>query len=454
MAYKVKKGDTPGQIAAKLGVSVDVIMAQEHAFSIPGNAGSLQVGAVIDLDGTGGDPGDPGPVNTTGAKESYTGEDDVRFHGIAGTPEIWYNSDTGESLLVYFVPGFDPPVPMTWRIESDEDLEAFFGPHAVVYDRVYTDAELTAIGALDEGIATEIDLTEGNPFEGWVDRYEREAKTRPYLLDPEVAALFAAAGLEGRPPSTAEIQGTAWFQEHSEAEQAWLLLDASNPKGAAQVRDANRRVVRQLLTSAGVFEPDQRVVDYIADRWTTGVWSETMARDQINAVADPFYDSPVDEGLVEFIDNPDDPITIDRNTDQEEFVRATARKWLGPSFGALNPDQVRDIAGRLRNDPNYQEEWIADLQKQRLAMFPEYEDPDRSYDEIAQPWRAVWFDIMGEDPDETASQFQGVVQGNDLFEGRAAIRQHGLDTRNATVEQAFAADAFRAFGGGARGLIR
>ncbi len=464
MAYTVKAGDNPGKIAAILGVTVDEIMAQESAFSTPGDAGTLQVGAVIDLEGTGeatsqapASPGDgiPGvPGTTAPTKDSYTGDPDTRFHGIAGKPEVWYNRNTGAVYLMFEVPGFEPPVPMIWHVEKEADLEAFFGEHAIAYDRVFTDAELTAVGALDQGVATEIDLTEGNPFEGWVDRYEREAKTRPYLLDPEIAALFAAAGLEGQPPSQAEIEGTAWFQNHSTAEQQWLILDASNPLGAAQVRDANRRVIKQLLINAGVFEPDQRITDFISDRWTTGVWTETMARDQVNAVADPFYDSTVDEGLTGIIDNPEDPLTIDRNTDREEFVRTTSRRWLGPSFGELSASQVRDIAGRLRNDPNYEEEWIASLKGQRLAMFPAYEDPERSYDEIAQPWRSVWFDIMGQDPDEKAAQFQSAVQGNDLFEGRAAIRQHGLDTGNQSVTQAFEADAFRMFGGGARNLIQ
>ncbi len=449
-AYTVKRGDTPSKIAAILGVSVDKVMGVESAFSKPGDARTLQIGAVIDIDGASGGEG-PTAGNT---KESYTGEDDVRFHGLAGSPEIWHNSDTGQDLLVFFIPGFDPPVPMTWIVEKDEDLKALFGTHAVAYDRVLTDDELSSVGALSQGVRTEVDLTEGNPWEGWLERYEREASVRPYLLDPEVAALFAAAGLEGRTPTTAEVESTTWFQEHSGAEQTWLLLDAANPKGAAALRDANRRTVKQLLVSAGVFEPDDRITDYIADRWTTGTWTEVMARDQINAVADPYYDSTVDDGLVNIIDDPNDPLGIDRNTDREEFARSTARKWLGPTFGMLGDQAVRDIAGRLRNDPNYEAEWIADLQSQRLGLFPEYEDPLRSYDEIAQPWRSVWFNIMGTDPDETASAFQDIVQGNNLSEAKASVRQYGLDTNNAQVTGQFTQDAFRMFGGGARGLIR
>ncbi len=457
MAYTVKRGDTPSKIAAILGVSVDQVMAVESAFSKPGDARTLQIGAVIDIDGAAG--GEEAAAAVAGpvagnTKESYTGEDDVRFHGIAGSPEIWLERETGRAFVVFFIPGFEPPVPMIWHVEKPEDLQALFGTHAIAYDRVMSAAELDSTGALFQGVRTEVDLTEGNPWEGWLERFEREASVRPYLLDPEVAAMFAAAGLEGRTPTTAEVESTQWFQDHSGAEQTWLLLDAANPKGAAALRDANRRTVKQLLVSAGVFEPDDRITDFIADRWTTGLWTEVMARDQINAVADPFYDSTVDDGLVNIIDDPNDPLSIDRNTDREEWARAQARKWLGPTFGMLSDQQVRDIAGRLRNDPNYEAEWIADLQSQRLGLFPAFEDPLRSYDEIAQPWRSVWFQIMGKDPDETTSAFQDTVQGNDLASAKTAIRKHGLDTNNAQVVGNFTQDAFRAFGGGARGLIR
>ncbi len=455
MAYTVQRGDSPSKIAAILGVSVDQVMAVESAFSKPGDAGTLQIGAVIDIDGAAGgeEAAAPGPV-AGNTKESYTGEDDVRFHGIAGSPEIWLERETGRVYVTFFIPGFEPPVPMIWHVEKPEDLQALFGTHAIAYDKVMTAAEIDSTGALFQGVRTEVDLTEGNPWEGWLERYEREASVRPYLLDPEVAALFAAAGLEGQRPSDAEIESTKWFRDHSGAEQTWLLLDAANPKGAAALRDANRRTVKQLLVSAGVFEPDDRITDYIADRWTTGTWTEVMARDQINAVADPYYDSTVDDGLVNIIDDPNDPLAIDRNTDREEFARSTARKWLGPTFGLLGDQAVRDIAGRLRNDPNYEAEWIADLQSQRLGLFPAYEDPLRSYDEIAQPWRSVWFQIMGQDPDETSSAFQDTVQGNDLSSAKSSIRQYGLDTNNAQVTGQFTQDAFRMFGGGARGLIR
>jgi hypothetical protein len=453
MAYTVVKGDTPSKIAAKLGVTVDKVMAVSSAFSRPGDARTLQIGAVIDLEAT--TPGaPPGTPRTSGAKDTYTGDPDTRFHGVAGAPQLWYNSTDGSSLLVFFVPGFEPPVPMTWRITDDEDLKALFGGQTVIYDRVYDDAELTRIGAIDEGIATEIDLTEGNPWEGWVELWERESKTRPYLLDPEIAALHAASALEGRRPSQAELEGTQWFQTHSGAEQQWLILEASNPVGAGQLRDANRRVIRQMLTSAGVYQPNDRITNFIADRWTMGQWTEQMAKDQINAVADPYYDSPLDVDLMGIIDDPDDPLIIDRNTDREEWVRSTARKWLGPVYGTLSVDQVRDIAGRLRNDPNYEEQWTSDLKGQRLALFPAYEDPERSYDEVAQPWRGVWFDIMGQEPDEVTSVFQDAVQGNDLYQGRSAIRRHGLDVGNQSVSQSFIRDTFRAFGGGARNLIQ
>jgi hypothetical protein len=183
------------------------------------------------------------------------------------------------------------------------------------------------------------------------------------------------------------------------------------------------------------------------------MWTQVMMNDQINAVADPYYDAPMDNGLQALINDPNDPISLDRTSEKEEWVRETARKWLGPVYGQLTDDQVRDIAGRLRNDPNYEEEWVGGLKAQRTSLFPAYTDIDATYDEIAQPWRSVWFDIMGSEADETQTVFQDAVQANDLFANRTAIRRHGLATNNEKVSTNFARDAFRALGRGEKGLI-
>jgi hypothetical protein len=398
-------------------------------------------------------------VKTSGAKDSYTGGDD-RFHGLGGAPEVWYNSDDGSSYVVYFVPGFDPPIPMMWKINKPEDLAGFFGTgQEIIYDRVFTDSEMTSLGALEydydesQGIATEIDITEGDPFEGMTEIWAREAKTRPYLLDPEVAALIASSALEGRVPSKAELQDTWYYQHHSQEQIDWIVKEAADPIGAAAEKDANRRYVKQSMIAAGINNPDARVVEYLADNFTTRLWSETMLKDQINALADPYYDAAIDDGLQSLIDGTDGGIEIDRTSDKEEWVRETARKWLGPVYGVLSDQQVKDIAGRLRNDPNYQEEWVAGLKSQRVTLFPGYTDIDASYDEIAQPWRAVYFDIMGEEADETTTVFQNAIQQNDLYTAKKDIRMHGLTSGNAKVAGDFSTDAFRLFKGNTRGLI-
>ena len=80
MAYKVQKGDTPSKIANKLGVSVEDVMGVSSAFSTPGNAGTLQIGATIDLEG-----GDSGSTDSGADKtqQTYTGEEDVRWLEIS-----------------------------------------------------------------------------------------------------------------------------------------------------------------------------------------------------------------------------------------------------------------------------------------------------------------------------------------------------------------------------------
>lgn len=426
---------------------------EKNGLTVDGVAGSEVWGS---LDGT--TSGVPG-AKTVGTKDSYTGGDD-RFHGLGGAPEIWYNSTTGDSYVVYFVPGFDPPVPMIWKVTKEEDLQAFFGKdQEIIYDRVLTDAEITSVGAHEhefnphQGVATEIDITEGDPFEGLVDKWAREAETRPYLLDPEVAALIAASALEGSVPSRAELQGTWYFQHHSQEQIDWIIKEAADPIGAVKEKDANRRYVRQAMISAGILSPDDRLINYIADRYTTGLWSETKMTDQINAVADPYYDAPLDVGLSNLISDPDSGITIDFTTDKEAWVEETVRKWLGPVYGVLSEQQVKDVAGRLRNDPNYEEDWVAGLKAQRMTLFPGYTDIDSSYDEIAQPWRSVWYGILGQDADELSTVFQDALQGNDLTQAKNDIRMYGLTSGNTKVVGDFGSDMFRIFKGNTRGLI-
>jgi peptidoglycan hydrolase-like protein with peptidoglycan-binding domain len=386
----------------------------------------------------------------TGEPDQYTDDVDSRFVGLGSHPEIWYNSTTGESYVVYFVPGTEPPVPAFWRIDKDAHLEAYFNGKEVKYDRVVSTEEMTSTGALYQGLNTELTDRGGDPMAAITERIKRDMEVRPYLKDPEVAAVIMAAALEGVDPTT-ELEKTEWYRTHTAGEKAWLVFSASDPKTAQQVLESKRIAVRNQLIKAGMNAPPESLVNYLADQQTTGLWDDTYLTDQINKVADPAYAGTLDAGVSEFISNLDEELDYDQ--DEEKWVRDNAIRQLGPVHGVLTDEQVTEIAGRIRNDPNYRDEWVTSLQSQRMALYPAYTDPTTSYDEFAQPWRSVYFQTLGETPDETSDEFQAALQRNDLTETKRALRTYGLKQGNEKVtHEAFGALA-DGLGGGVRRVV-
>ena len=444
MAYTVKPGDTPGQIASELGVSVDEIMGISGAFSTPGDAGTLQIGAVIDLDGasSGGDGGDQ--------PSSYTGDEEVRFVGLPGRPEIWHDDTSGKVYVVFFVPGVEPEVPMMWHVQNEADLQSFFGDGEIVYDRRGTPDSFAAAGALDFGTADEIVLRGENPYTGWESQFEREKEVLPFLNDPEVAAIFASAWMEGRAPTEAELASAEWFKSKTGGEQQWYTLLATQPKTAAQLQASNKLAVRRELENAGVYNPPESMVDYIANQWTTGLWTNEMKANQIGLLADPLKAGDRDAGMMEAVGG----AAYDTTAENERFVDTEIKRWLGPVYGTWDDGQRAQWAARLRNDPDGRDAFQAELQRQRLAMFPEYENESLTYEDIATPWRNLAFNSWGQNVDETGDMFQNILKANDASVAGQMLRDEGLSSGVQQVEQTFLSNMQRSFGQGVRGYAR
>ena len=398
--------------------------------------------------GSSGDTYDP-----DADRRDYTEDEDrTRFKGLPSKPEIWWDSTNKQAYVVFFVPDMDPPVPMLYKA-TKKDLEAYFGEgETVVYDRTLTEAELRSTGGIELGSTDEIRIKDGDPFAVIADQWQREAEVLPFLADPEVAAILMSAWIEDREPSEAELKSTDWWQNHTEGQRNWLLLKAGDPLTADQAIDAKRREVRQMLERAGVYQPDDELVSYMADQRTMGLWTDAVLTDNVNKVADPeYYGGEYSNDFAVYLGERDTP--IDTNIDKERQVRETAAKWLGPAFGQLTDQEVADIAGRMRNDPNYEDVWTESLKDQRTAMYPEYTDREATYDDIARPWRAVYSDVLGETADETGSEFQEMVQRNDLAASRQQLRKFGLDNDNLKVTNAAISDLGEATGYGVRRVI-
>lgn len=359
--------------------------------------------------------------------------------GIPSDAEVWRVD--GTHYVVYYVPNTDPPVPLVWKVPSSEDREAL-GITGV--DRSITKDQLDRSGALFMGTTNEIpDPGQGaHPFDALVGQYETEVQVKPWLADPEILSLWAGAAIEGRSITPAELQTTDWWRTHSDTERRWISLNASDPATANQMISDNRLSYQRTMEQAGIDNASPELISLIADKVTTGEWSQAKAMTQIQGLADPSARVTIDPVLTDFQDG------LDTTRGREEEVRALVNKWLGPSYASGWTDQnISEWAGQFRNNPDAKTELTETLRNQRLALFPEYENPNLTYEDIAAPWRGVFRQIWGQIPDETDSLFTRIVRLNDMEAASQILRQKGLEQGNRSVALDALSSLGQAFGG-------
>jgi len=252
--------------------------------------------------------------------------------------------------------------------------------------------------------------------------------------------------MEGRTPSEAELIGTDWFIGKTQGEQQWISLQWSSPKTADQLMNSNRLAVRTLMEQSGIGGASEEQINYIADQWTKGIWTDVDRNIQIGLMADPEKQGDRDQGLLNL--GKDHTTT----TDKIRFVETEARRWLGPTFGSWTEDQISSWAAKLRNDPNAADALQSELSRQRLSVMPAYENADLTYEDIATPWRNYVTNAWGQAPVETDGFFQRILQMNDAGEASAALRSEGLDRGIKRVEDDLVSSFQGSFGG--RGGVR
>ena len=395
-----------------------------------------QIEPIVDGDTPTGEAGqDYTPDNTTG-----------RFNVIGGNPDIWLNETSGMYLVVYYVPDSEPPLPVYWEVPDEQTLQAYFGPDIpIVADRTVTDDQLVSYGALGQGYSTEIPQTDQDPLLGWAEIYERQASVRPYLNDPEVVGLIMGAAIEGRSVTQAELESTSWWQDHTEGEREWLIKVEADPASANQILSGNRARVVNDLAAAGVNEPPDSLIDFLTNQFTTGLWNENQLISQIAAVSDPYSIHgilPETEAALGGMGMP-----VDQTQQEEDTVRDMLNKWLGPQYGAWENDAIAAKAGEIRNDPDAKIAFEEMLKKQRIAMYPGYEDENMSYQDIAGPWRNFGLSQWGEQIDEMDPLFNQLLQTNDAIENGKLLTREGMKRGIGKVTTDLSSQILRATGG-------
>lgn len=417
---------TDGKFGSKTEAAVRWYQ-EKNGLEVDGVAGTTTMAA---FDGTSDTDSDGDHLST------------AKFNGIPGQPDLWKTTE-GTVYLVYFADGVEPPLPMLWEVKNETELEAFFGPgKTITYDKTLSQAQVDSTGAMIWGTSTEIVDTEEDPLEGWSSRWERERTVRPYLEDPEVYALYASAALEGRSVTTAELESTVWFQDHSEPERAWIITNASDPLTAQQMIVDNRTAAYEKLRTAGVADPPENLVNFIADQLTTGQWTNEHFNQQIVAISDPASNIDVDAGVTNVLAGG----SIDTTQEMEDRVRTLVTRWLGTNFGQWDDATVASWAGRIRNEGDAEAVLLETLKDQREALFPGY-DREADYDTIASPWRNMIRNSWGEVPDDSDKLLQNIIRMNDAGEAGKVLTKEGLARGNDMTVNTVQTALSQTFGG-------
>ncbi len=381
--------------------------------------------------------GTPGGQATSGAPG---GSNIDTLADMPGNHQIW--KVDGVLYLVWFVPNTEPPMPIMYEVTDDVEIGA------VTVDKTMSGVEADAAGALNMGSARTLDNPNQHPIESFLDTFEAQLATRPWLSDPEILSKLFGAYLEGRPLTEAELQDTEWFKTHNTQERNWLVIVNTDPATANQMMTDQNILTRNALIASGIDEPPEGLVEIIAGNLLTGNWSADYTNDQIQIIADPFAPGELDNAITTWLNEFD--FTPDTTRQFEQDVRDMVGRWLGPSFAdGWSDDNIAAWAGEFRNNPDAQDELRSALSAQRMALYPEYTNENLTYEDIAAPWRSFFFNAWGEAPDEKDPLFSQLVNLNDATAGSRLLRTEGLARGNQTTTL----NAIKAFSQGLGGPV-
>ena len=347
----------------------------------------------------------------------------------------------GTNYIVYEVPGSDGelyegnPIFMAYEVQENDIVKAgIYSPEAPALtgapvSKVFFDKIAIVTGNTDQ-LSADID----NPFASFVETIGEQALVAPWIKDPEMISLIAEAAVEGRVVTDAEWQVTSWYQEHNDSEREWLRTYYSDPSTAAQLTTDSQIKIANTLQAYGVSNAPEAIVNWVAGKFVSGEWSEIYATEQMQLFADPYAAGKRDAQFETYLSST--AISgVDRTTAREREVEELFATWLGPTLGKLTDQEKAEMAGRLRDDPDYKDTLIGSLKQSRLAAFSNYTNPELTYDDIARPWRNLTTSVWGQTADETQGWWQEMVKSNDFATAQTTLREKGLENNITQVTQ-------------------
>jgi hypothetical protein len=336
-------------------------------------------------------------------------------------------------------------------VPSEDVLKTYFGNKPVIYDREIDRSTMDKHGAILFGDVGNIEDNEGDPWSGFTEEIDRMRAVMPWLEDDEVMTLIAGAHLEGRAIEPWELLETRWYQEHNVAQRAWMTMVAQDPATAAVFLADQRTSVANTFKDLGTGEIDPAVLDWIATKWASGDWSEAQTTAQIALYTGGGEGVIIDADFDDFLTTGGyDAVT---GTVGIEDMATLYNTWLGPMY---TPDEatLADWAGKFRDDPEGAKARLTEqLKAQRLALFPEYADPNLTYNDIAAPWKAMASNVWGVPADDMDSDFHNIIRLNNATEASVELRRIGADRGYERVVSSMTNGMDRGMRRGVRGAV-
>ena len=357
--------------------------------------------------------------------------DPIELNNIPVGAEVW--DVDGTLYLAYAVPGAGDlytgsTIWMAYDVVGNDLFESglltkgfeYKGPNGSP-SKSWFDSTAILAGNTNQLIGMDSD-----PFASFVETYKEEALLRPWLLDNQFIELQAEAALENRDISEAEWRATTWYQTNNQAKRDWMDIELSDPAEAQRQRDDLELYYKNQLQGLGVSNVPDGLIQWVTSQNITGTWSDLKTAEQLQLFADPYKTGERDTEMLNLISTSGFG-DVDRTAAREKEVVELYRKWLGPSLGSLTQDEVASIAGRLRDDPDYEDALVNSLKQSRLAAFSNYTNPELTYEDIARPWRNLTTSVWGQTADETQGWWQEMVKSNDYSTAQTTLREKGLE---------------------------
>ena len=186
--------------------------------------------------------------------------------------------------------------------------------------------------------------------------------------------------------------------------------------------------------------PDS-VLGFLADKTRSGYFTEKEAVDQIQGIFDPYSGITVHKGITALLDGEDIQYTTSMESEAQTLLDTYLPSHLQGEY------DVSYIAGQMRNDATFKNQFIEELKDKRYSSYDMY-DRNLNWASIIANKQTLANNILGMQLESDDPLLDEIVKLNDYSKETERLREYGLETGNNKVRTDIANAMFRTFGQG------